>query len=180
MASKYTKIGVGLLLGPITSINAYAEIYMSEQQAVASIFPGAAGAAMEKSKIELSSDESDKIAKNSSETVRSKSLTVWKDKEKNVVFIDQVLGKHEFITFAVGIDREGAVKGIHILEYRETYGSQVRKDDWRGQFNGKTIAAPLKLDKDIQNISGATLSSSHVTGGVRRLLNTYDIVKTRL
>ena len=180
MSSKYTKIGIGLLLGPVTSINAYAEIYMSDQQAVTSIFPGAIGAAMEKSKIELSSEEADKVAKNSGETVRSKSLTVWKDKDKNVVFIDQVLGKHEFITFAVGIDHEGAVKGVHVLEYRETYGSQVRKDDWRGQFNGKTKADPLKLDKDIKNISGATLSSSHVTGGVRRLLNTYDIVKARL
>jgi FMN-binding protein len=43
------------------------------------------------------------------------------------------------------------------------------------QFVGKTASAPLKLDADIRNISGATLSSRHVTEGVRRLLATYEV-----
>ena len=33
----------------------------------------------------------------------------------------------------------------------------------------------LKLTEDIKNISGATLSSRHITGGVKRLLSTYAI-----
>ncbi len=37
-------------------------------------------------------------------------------------------------------------------------------------------ARHLKLTEDIQNISGATLSSKHITDGVRRLLATYDLV----
>ncbi len=38
------------------------------------------------------------------------------------------------------------------------------------------MAPPLKLTEDIQNISGATLSSKHITDGVRRLLATYELV----
>jgi hypothetical protein len=34
----------------------------------------------------------------------------------------------------------------------------------------------LKLTRDIQNISGATLSSKHVTDGVRRLVTTYAVL----
>ena len=51
----------------------------------------------------------------------------------------------------------------------------MREAKWRAQFTGKTAAAPLKLDADIQNISGATLSSRHVTEGVRRILALHAI-----
>ena len=90
--------------------------------------------------------------------------------------VDQVIGKHEFIPFAVGLDAEGSVKQIEILEYREAYGSQVRNPAWRAQFTGKRHGAALTLQKDIPNISGASLSSRHITDGVKRLLATYAIV----
>jgi len=98
---------------------------------------------------------------------------------KEALFIDTVLGKHEFITYAVAIDAPGQVKGIEILDYRETYGYQIRDKAWRQKFVGKTARDPLTLDKDIPNISGATLSSKHVTDGVRRVLQTYDILKAK-
>ena len=76
----------------------------------------------------------------------------------------------------VGDYQNGAVKDIEILEYREAYGDDVRKSEWRSQFIGKTKDASLKLTGDIQNISGATLSCKHITDGVRRLLATYALV----
>jgi len=90
--------------------------------------------------------------------------------------VDQVIGKHEFIPFAVAIDADGSVKQIEILEYREAYGGQVKNPAWRAQFTGKRHGASLTLRKDIQNISGASLSSRHITDGVKRLLATYALV----
>ena len=52
----------------------------------------------------------------------------------------------------------------------------LRDARWRQQFVGKRAGQSLKLGSDIKNISGATLSSKHVTDGVRRLLATYQIV----
>jgi Na+-transporting NADH:ubiquinone oxidoreductase subunit NqrC len=46
----------------------------------------------------------------------------------------------------------------------------VRDPRWRAQFKGKRSGAPLRLDDDIQNVSGATLSCRHITDGVRRLV----------
>ncbi len=89
--------------------------------------------------------------------------------------VDEVIGKHEYITYAVGLSADGAVRGLEIMEYRESYGGEVRDPKWRAQFTGKTKSAPLQLDKDIQNISGATLSSRHIADGVRRLLALYDV-----
>ena len=40
---------------------------------------------------------------------------------------------------------------------------------------GKNANSTLKLDDDIKNISGATLSCRHITDGVKRLLAFYEI-----
>lgn len=88
--------------------------------------------------------------------------------------LDEVLGKHENITYAVGLGPQGEVLQVEIMDYRESYGGQIRQESWRRQFKGKTEKDPLQLDKDILNISGATLSCRHVTEGVKRLLNLYQ------
>ena len=54
------------------------------------------------------------------------------------------------------------------MVYRETYGYEIRNDKWRAQFVGKNANSKLKLDDDIKNISGATLSCRHITDGVKR------------
>ena len=141
------------------------------------IFPGKK---FERTELDLTDAEVEKIEKAVDTKVRAKHLKIFKNPTKEFVFIDQVLGKHEFITYAVGIDATGKVAGIEILEYRESYGSQVRKPEWRDQFKGKTLKSPLKLDSDIKNLSGATLSSAHITAGVRRILETYDVINARL
>jgi Na+-transporting NADH:ubiquinone oxidoreductase subunit NqrC len=68
------------------------------------------------------------------------------------------------------------VKGIEILEYREAYGGQIRDANWRRQFAGKQAGTRLRLDKEIRNVSGATLSCKHITDGINRLLATYETV----
>jgi Na+-translocating ferredoxin:NAD+ oxidoreductase RnfG subunit len=96
------------------------------------------------------------------------------DERLGWLLVDRVIGKAELITYALAIDATGAVKSIEILDYRETHGGEIRLPAWRKQFVGKTAQAPVKLDQDIRNISGATLSSRHVTDGVHRLLQLYD------
>ena len=90
--------------------------------------------------------------------------------------LDQVIGKHEIINYAVALDAAGAVRQLEILDYHESYGGEVHLPAWRRQFVGKKHGAPVEIDKDIKNISGATLSCTHVTEGVRRLLSTYALV----
>jgi Na+-transporting NADH:ubiquinone oxidoreductase subunit NqrC len=56
------------------------------------------------------------------------------------------------------------------MDYRESRGGEVRDPRWRAQFSGKSSGSALRLDSDIQNISGATLSCRHITEGIKRLL----------
>ena len=87
--------------------------------------------------------------------------------------IDHVIGKHLYIDYAVALDPGGRVRRVDILQYRESYGGEVREPGWLAQFVGKSSGSALKVGSDIRNISGATLSSLHVTEGVKRILATY-------
>ena len=91
------------------------------------------------------------------------------------LIVDQVIGKSELITYAVALDAKGSVTSVEILDYRESHGGEIRLAGWRKQFVGRTVADPVDLNKDIRNISGATLSCRHVTEGVQRLLKLYQV-----
>ena len=93
------------------------------------------------------------------------------------VVVDDVVGKFELITYAVGLSPEGAVKQIEVMSYRESHGHEIRSAAWRRQFAGKTAASPLRVGEDIANLSGATLSSQHVTDGVRRIVAVLDLAR---
>jgi Na+-translocating ferredoxin:NAD+ oxidoreductase RnfG subunit len=164
----------GLALTAPAAYVAHAETYLTEEKAVAVMFPGIK---MTPRWIDLTDSQRKAIEKASGEKVREKRVRAWWGPKGQAVFIDQVIGKHEFITYAVGVASNGTVKNIEIMDYRETYGYEIRRPEWRRQFIGKTLQNPLKLDEDIKNISGATLSSAHVTAGVRRVLGTYGILK---
>lgn len=157
----------------VAAAPAHATVYLSVEQAQALMFPGAA---LSPEVITLTPEQMKAIEKDSGVNVLSPNLKVWRASTGGWFIADQVVGKHEFITFALAIDAQGAVRDVEILEYRETFGDQVRNAAWRAQFTGKTHGAPLKLGNDIKNISGATLSSRHITDGVKRLLATYALV----
>jgi Na+-translocating ferredoxin:NAD+ oxidoreductase RnfG subunit len=86
------------------------------------------------------------------------------------VVTDDVIGKVELISYAVGIALDGSIKQVEILAYRESHGYEIRLPAWRRQFVGKGSEAALRVGDDIANISGATLSCNHVTDGVRRIV----------
>lgn len=94
-------------------------------------------------------------------------------------YLDAVIGKEEYIGYALALDSAGRVLRLDILDYRETHGWEIRNQRWRAQFTGKTAADPVEIGRDIANISGATLSCRHVTDGVRRLLALHAILAGR-
>jgi Na+-translocating ferredoxin:NAD+ oxidoreductase RnfG subunit len=84
--------------------------------------------------------------------------------------LDDVIGKFELISYAVGINPDATVRDVEILAYRESHGSEIRLPAWRRQFVGKSAkSGDLRIGGGINNISGATLSCTHVTDGVRRI-----------
>ena len=102
------------------------------------------------------------------------SIRIWRATRQNALlghfFVDEVIGRQSLITYAVGIDPDGNLRNLEILAYRESHGSEIRNPAWRAQFSSRSDLQQLRFRTDIKNISGSTLSSEHVTQGVRWLL----------
>jgi len=130
--------------------------------------------------VELTQYQRKSIKKVCKVRVRNSKVSTWRTDDGDWFILDQVIGKHENIDIAVGLNADGSVKGIEVLVYRETYGHEVMNPKWLAQFIGKTHKDKLKLDKQIQNISGATLSSAHITDGINRLCETWEQVLRHL
>jgi Na+-translocating ferredoxin:NAD+ oxidoreductase RnfG subunit len=156
----------------------FATTYFTLEQVQKSLFPQANRFVPQA--VTLLPAQINAIAKQSGTRVRSAKVPMWQAEgatgKVGSLIVDQVYGKHEFITYAVGIGTDGAVVGVEIMDYRETYGDQIRLPKWRAQFTGKKNGDALKIDQPIQNIAGATLSCVHVTDGVRRLLATHAML----
>ena len=158
------------------SLTAYAVSYLSIEQAQLQMFPGES---LAPAFVNLSDEQLRQIEARSGVDVRRREVRLWKSSGGGWFIADDVVGKHEFIVFALALTAEGMVRQIEVLDYRESYGGQVREAGWRAQFAGKTAADPVRLGTDIRNISGATLSSKNLTNGVRRLLAFYEVVLKR-
>jgi Na+-transporting NADH:ubiquinone oxidoreductase subunit NqrC len=149
--------------------------YLSLEQAQQALFPSAD--LFEPSVVQLNPDQRRAIEAAAGVKVRVGQVKAWRVKQGGKaggwMVLDEVIGKHELITYAVAIGNDGLVQGMEILDYRESHGGAVRNPKWRAQFHGKSAASPLQLDEDIKNLSGATLSCQHLTEGVRRVLATH-------
>lgn len=155
----------------------YAEDFLTVQQAQQALFPTAT--AFVEAPVALSDEQRDQIKKIAGVGQRQAVQKTWRAEKNGELIgwfmVDDVIGKHDFITYAAAISAQGSVLGIEILSYRETHGGQVRQAQWRQNFSGKSLADGFKLGKDIPNISGATLSCRNVTDGVKRLLAVHQI-----
>ena len=159
------------VLGSVCSVEAVS--YLTLDQAQQAIFPGAK---VSPTSLRLTDAQRKAVEKASGVKVRTPGLKLWRVEGGGWFFIDDVVGKHEFITYALGLAADGTVKQIEVMDYRENYGDAVRRTDWRAQFTGKKHGAKLKLDDDIRSVSGATLSCRALTDGVKRLLAIHDLV----
>lgn len=162
---------VVLALTSVAPIYASSRIYVSIEQAQKLLFPGVK---LTLTPFVISETLQQQMTKASSVRHPFRGDRIWRAPDGSWFIVDEVLGKHEFITYAVGIRQDGTVKGVEILEYVESYGFEVADTVWRQQFIGKRVSDAFKLGSDVQNISGATLSSKHLTDGVKRLLSFHQ------
>jgi Na+-translocating ferredoxin:NAD+ oxidoreductase RnfG subunit len=91
-------------------------------------------------------------------------------------FVDDVIGKTEPITYMVTVTPDATVERLDLLVFRETHGYEIERASWRDRFRGLRLGAGLRVGREIDKITGATLSCRAVTDGVRRLLALTEVV----
>jgi hypothetical protein len=78
-------------------------------------------------------------------------------KDKRTAWILEEIGKTQPITVGIVVDETG-LESIRVLAFRESRGWEVRYPFFTDQFSGIQLTTDNKLDRQIDGISGATLS----------------------
>ena len=165
--------------------NVFAEELIKVDGALKKMFPGAVD--FDRQVVSLSGEQIHRIeeaARLTFEGKHSDQVIVHIAREQNTVvgyaFEDTVIGKWGPIHYLVGLDTNGAISKIIILDYQEIRGRPIAKPRFLRQYQGKTIKDTLQLHRDIDGITGATVSSSSLTEGVRKILQIYELIKAEL
>lgn len=163
----------GLLLGVAS---ATAETLLSEQQALKIVFPKSESVIAETKT--LTSQQREELQKRSGLRFPEREYKFFLGKSKgesdSYALVMNEIGKHEFITFIVGITSKGEVGDVAVMEYRESRGGEVREQRFLRQFHGKGQKDAIQVNNDIVNYTGATLSSYAIARGVKKALLLAD------
>jgi Na+-translocating ferredoxin:NAD+ oxidoreductase RnfG subunit len=84
--------------------------------------------------------------------------------------VQNTIGKHRPITYMVGVTATGECMNFEVLVYREARGNEIATKRFNYQYHGKTIGDPIRINRDIINITGATMSVRSASAGVKRVL----------
>ena len=86
-------------------------------------------------------------------------------------FPPEVEGYSAPIRVLVGMDLEGTLAGIEVLDYRESLrrsrGDFLGRRSFQSQFQGKYVGDPFRVRRDIEGVSGATITSGAMSLGIR-------------
>ena len=95
-------------------------------------------------------------------------------------FLDNVLGKSMPITFLVLFNTEGEIISSEVIKYREPYGGEVGNKNWLSQFIHFSDTSDYSVGKNIDGISGATISVNSLSRGIQKIALLYPLVKDEL
>src|SRR5437016_8098714 len=148
------------------------DVYLTEEDALKILFPKAQKIQAEE--LRLTPDQKLRIQDRIGWKFPEESFRAFKAETDGTVdgyaVIQETIGKHRPITYIVGITPHGKVFDVEIMVYRESKGSEVRRKRINAQYEGKTAQDPISINKDIINITGATLSVGSVSAVVKRAL----------
>ena len=148
------------------------DVYLTEEEALKILFPKAQKIQAEE--LRLTPDQKIRIQDRIGWKFPEESFRAFKaetdGKVDGYAVLQETIGKHRPITYIVGVTPQGKVFDVEIMVYRESKGSEVHRKRFNAQYEGKTAQDPISINKDIINITGATMSVRSVSAGVKRAL----------
>ncbi|HVR74928.1 MAG TPA: FAD:protein FMN transferase [Planctomycetota bacterium] len=157
-------------------------VYMSEEEALRTIFPSAARVVREE--VVLTVDERRAIEDVIEDRLGERAFTVHAGVKEDgsldgFAVVQAEIGKFKLFHFIVGVEPDVRVRRVAVLVYRESRGGEVASRRFLEQYHGKRAADPIRIQRDIINISGATMSVNSMNHGVKKVLALLDVVYRR-
>lgn len=150
---------------------AYAEeVYQSQDDFLASAFDSIP----DPQRLTISGDLSQQVKKILDHRYKKIRVPYWQDNCRTAWVLEEI-GKDRPITTGFVVNSQGLEK-VKVLIFRESRGWEVKHDFFGNQFIGAKLTNKNKLDSNIDNISGATLSVNAITNISRVALLLHDHV----
>ena len=152
------------------------EVYFTEEEAAKVMFPESEN--IRKKVLPLTPEQKNIVQERIGWKFPENEFTVYigetKGKTDGYAIVQNTIGKHRPITYMVGVDAEGEVTNFEVLIYREARGNEIATKRFNFQYEGKDVRDPIRINRDIINISGATMSVRSASAGVKRVLVLVD------
>ena len=152
------------------------EVYFTEEDAAKVMFPDSDN--IRKEVLSLTAEQKALVQQRIGWKFPEESFTVYigetKGKRDGYAIVQNTIGKHRPITYMVGVDAEGECMNFEVLVYREARGNEIATKRFNFQYEGKDVRDPIRINRDIINISGATMSVRSASAGVKRVLVLID------
>lgn len=186
-----TVIIVCVIIG-ILSTSVYAVRLLTKKIALKKMLPEAESIVEETRK--LTKEEKEKIKKNlggvmvfyqhgsESEKVYERTEYTFyfgmKDgKKTGVAIIDKQPGKWGPVEYIIALDATTAkVTDLAVMSYTERRGRPIARRNFLKQFVGKHNTDPIKVRKDIRNITGATISCVATCFAIKKISTLYEVL----
>ncbi|PKQ63203.1 hypothetical protein BZG02_10640 [Labilibaculum filiforme] len=122
---------------------------------------------------DLTMDEIDNLNLDSfnCEGVRDLRLSALKVSNKLIGFacFASSKGKNDFFDYMIVFNEKIEIQKVVVLIYRSSYGGEIMAKSWLNQFEGKVRGEEMEFGKDIDGISGATISAPSMAKGVKSI-----------
>lgn len=154
------------------------KVFLKVDEALELAFPRCE---VKRSTVYLSKDQKKRAAERSEVRVDANLLYPYRahDREGRLVgtaYFETHRVRNKKETLMVVIDPDGKLERIEVCSFEEPL-DYLPKGRWYGQFVGKQLTKELALKKDIQPITGATLTARATLECARRTLALHEIVQ---
>jgi thiamine biosynthesis lipoprotein ApbE/Na+-translocating ferredoxin:NAD+ oxidoreductase RnfG subunit len=154
------------------------EVYYTKDEAVQAMFPDA-DEVVEIRRV-MSASEQKAIEKALRRKLKEGGYLTFvglKDgKVDAIAMVTHEVGKIQPFTFMVGVEPDGTVRDVLVMIYRESQGAEIKRERFRKQLRGKSRNDALRINQDVVNITGATLSCNAICSGVKKILVAADLL----
>ncbi|MBM3984853.1 MAG: hypothetical protein FJ296_04055, partial [Planctomycetes bacterium] len=178
MAARTLLLGLVLLTARAAAQDPSAQVFLDKAQALAHVFPGATR--VTELRHVLTAAETEAIQARLGVRLEEGGFFLYAAEHAGAppsyAAIVAEIGKVRPITHIVEVRPDGACGRVAVMIFRESHGADVASSRFMAQYAGKTLADPIRVEKDVINVAGSTLSAHAICRGVRKALAAVQVV----
>lgn len=89
------------------------------------------------------------------------------------LFSTSAKGRYDYFDYTVFFAKDLSVLGVKVTTYRSSHGAEICSKGWLKQFKGYR-GTEIRIGKDVDGISGATLSATSMVEDIQRVYRLMD------